>query len=136
MRTEDHPAGVSMTAGDGLADRFTAALAARDAAALRSLFGAEVDFRGLTPGRVWEAATPEALVRDVILGAWFEPADVIEQVEMAQNCPIEDRVRLSYRLRIRNPGGTFRCEQQAYAGLTGGKITWLRVLCSGFLPIG
>ena len=29
-----------------------AALAARDAGALRSLFAGEVDFRGLTPGRL------------------------------------------------------------------------------------
>jgi hypothetical protein len=33
---------------------------AKDATALRSLFASEVDFRGPTPGRVWEARTPDA----------------------------------------------------------------------------
>ena len=55
MRTEYDPAVSGPASPSGLAHRFTAALAARDAAALRSLFAREVDFRGLTPGRVWEA---------------------------------------------------------------------------------
>ena len=49
MRTEDHPAVNGQASASNLAHQFTAALAARDAAALRSLFGSEVDFRGLTP---------------------------------------------------------------------------------------
>jgi hypothetical protein len=70
MRTEDHPAISGEVTGSDIVRRFTAALAARDPAALRSLFGSELDFRGLTPGRLWEASTPDALVNDVILGAW------------------------------------------------------------------
>jgi len=31
-------------------------------------------------------------------------------------------------------GGTFTVEQQAFLDLVDGKITWLRVLCSGFVP--
>ena len=75
MRTEDHPAASGEVTASDLAHRFTAALAARDAVALRSLFGSEVDFRALTPGRVWEAPTPDAVIDDVILGSWFEPGD-------------------------------------------------------------
>jgi len=75
MRTDDHPAVDGKAPASDLARRFTAALAARDAAALRSLFGSEVDFRALTPGRVWEAPTPDAVIDDVILGSWFEPGD-------------------------------------------------------------
>jgi hypothetical protein len=128
---------MSLGAGpaDDLAHQFSAALAARDAAALRSLFGREVDFRGLTPGRVWEARTPDALVGEVILGSWFGPADVIERVESVQGSQVGTRTRIGYRLRVRNPEGTFTVEQQAFCDLTGGKITWLRVLCSGFLPV-
>ncbi len=66
MRTEDHPVVSGAALASDLAHRFAAALAARDAAAPRSLFGAEVDFRGLTPSRVWEARTPDALIDEVI----------------------------------------------------------------------
>jgi len=136
MRTEDHPAPASQAAAGDLAARFTGALAARDASGLLALFGSEVDFRALTPGRVWEASTPAVIVHDVILGAWFEPADVIERVESAETVPVASRTRLSYRLRVTNPGGSYTVEQQAYLQLTGGRITWLRLVCSGFIPTG
>lgn len=135
MRTEDHPAVNDAASASDLAHRFAAALAARDAIALRSLFAAEVDFRGLTPGRVWEARTADALVNDIILGAWFETTDVIERIESVQHGQIGTRNRIGYRLQVQNAGGTFTVEQQAFCDLTGGVITWLRVLCSGFIPV-
>jgi len=135
MRTEDHPAADGEASASDLAHRFTAALAARNAAALRSLFGSEVDFRGLTPGRVWEARTPDALIDDVTLGSWFEPGDVIQRIEWVQNGQVGTRTRSGYRLRVENAGGTFTVEQHAFCDLTSGKITWLRVLCSGFVPV-
>ena len=94
-----------------------------------------MDFRALTPGRVWEAPTPDAVIDDVILGSWFEPGDVIKQIESVQAGHVSSRIRIGYRLRVENADGTFTVEQQAYLDLTGGKITWLRVLCSGFVPV-
>ena len=41
-----------------LGPRFVAALAAKDHAELASLLHPGVDFRGMTPGRFWEASTP------------------------------------------------------------------------------
>jgi hypothetical protein len=38
-----------------LGPRFVAALAAKDTDGLVALFASEVDFRGMTPGRFWEA---------------------------------------------------------------------------------
>jgi hypothetical protein len=135
MRTDDHPAVNGETSESDLAHRFTAALAARDAGTLRSLFGAQVDFRALTPGQVWEAGTPEALVNDVILGSWFEPSDVIQRIESVQHGRVGTRTRIGYRLRVQNPIGTFTVEQQAFCDLVDGRITWLRLLCSGFVPV-
>lgn len=135
MRTEDHPALAGEVAGRHLGQRLTEALAARDASALLALFGSHVEFRGLTPRRFWEASTPAEVVHDVILGAWFEPSDVIERVEWAETVPVaESTIRLSYRLRVTNPDGAWVVEQQAYCRLHGGAIASLRVLCSGFLP--
>jgi hypothetical protein len=135
MRTEDHPPVSDEAPASDLAHRFTAALAARDAIALRSMFGSEVDFRGLTPGQVWEARTADALVNDIILGSWFEPSDVIQRIESVQQGRIGTRTRIGYRLRVQNAGGTFAVEQQAFCDLPDGVVTWLRVLCSGFVRV-
>ena len=135
MRTEDHPAVRGEVMGSDLARRFAEAVAARDAVALRSLFGSDLDFRGLAPGRAWEASTPDALVNDVILGAWFEPGDVVDRIESVQAARFGSRTRIGYRFRGTNASGSFTVEQQAFLDLTDGKITWLRMLCSGFVPI-
>jgi len=134
MRTDDHPAVNEATPASSLAHRFATALAAKDAAALRSLFASEVDFRALTPGRAWEASTPDAVIDEVILGSWFEPGDVIKQVEAVQHGQVGTRTRIGYRLRVESAGQAYTVEQQAYCDLSDGKITWLRVLCSGFVP--
>ena len=135
MRTDDHPAVNGEASASGLVHRFTAALAAKDAAALRSLFAREVDFQGLTPGRTWEASTPDALIDSVILGSWCEPGDVIQRIESVQHGKVGTRTRIGYRLRVQNTSGTFCVEQQAFLDLADGKITWLRMLCSGFVPV-
>jgi hypothetical protein len=88
-----------------LALRLIAALAARDAAALRSLFGSEVDFRGLSPSRVWEPCTPDVLIHDVILGAWFEAGDMIRRVDWVHESQVGSRVRIGYRLQVSNASG-------------------------------
>jgi hypothetical protein len=125
----------SAEAARNLGHRFVTALAAKDAAALLEMFDDEVDFRGLTPGRAWDASTGSALVNDVILGKWFEPTDIIERVETLETGLVGDRCRLGYRLLLTNPDGRFVVEQQAFFDLMDGKITWLRVLCSGFRPV-
>lgn len=115
--------------------RFVAALAAKDAAALLALFADEVDFRGLTPGRSWEAQTGAAAVDDVILGKWFEPSDTIERVETVETGMVGDRHSLGYRLHLANADGGFVVEQHAFYDITDGRVTWMRVLCSGFRPV-
>jgi hypothetical protein len=115
--------------------RFVAALASKDTAALLSMFAAEIDFCAMTPGRVWEARTGEQAVTDVMLGMWFAPDDVIEQVETIESGLVGHRRRLGYRLVVANPGGRFVVEQQAYLEITDGKITWLRLVSSGFVPL-
>jgi hypothetical protein len=115
--------------------RFAEAVAARDEAMLLSMFGDEVDFRALTPGRTWQERAAAAVVRDVVLGSWFEPSDVVERIEAAGTDMVGSRHRFWYRLVVTNPGGRFVVEQQAYADIRDGKITWMRVLGSGFVPL-
>jgi hypothetical protein len=101
---------------NGIGERFAQALAKKDMAGLLDVLDSEVDFRGLTPGRFWEASSAKALVDDVLLGAWFEADDHIESLEDVQLGSVADRDRVSYLLRVSNPDGLFLVEQQTYFG--------------------
>ena len=119
-----------------IGQRFAEALAKKDAPGLLDLLDPEVDFMGLTPSRFWEASSATALVDDIILGAWFDADDHIDALEHVELGAVADRDRLTYLLRIRTPDGVFLVEQQAYFGAENGRISWLRILCSGFRAIG
>jgi hypothetical protein len=113
---------------------FAAALAAKDFDRIRDLLHPELDFRGLTPSRNWEAADPEAMIGSV-LRQWFEDSDEIERLEQLETDAFADRERVGYRFRVRNPEGLFEVEQQVYIGERDGRIGWMRSVCSGFRPV-
>jgi hypothetical protein len=113
---------------------FARAVAAKDADRIRSLLHPEVDFRGMTPSRTWEAGDPDALL-EILLGCWFEDSDEIQSVEAVESDSFADRERVGYRFAVRNPDGLHLVEQQAYIGERDGRIGWMRVVCSGFRPI-
>lgn len=48
---------------------------------------------------------------------------------------VGDRRSISYRLQGTNGDGRFVIEQRAYFDIAEDKITWMRVLCSGFHPL-
>jgi hypothetical protein len=112
---------------------FAEALAARDAALLTEVLAPDVDFRALTPNRAWEVSSAQEFVTDV-LPAWFEATDHIDELSTLETAPVADRERVGYLFRGHNEDGPFIVEQQAYYEARGGRITWLRVLCSGFRP--
>ena len=113
---------------------FAAALAVKDFDRLRALLHPEIDFRGMTPRRVWEAGDPESVITGV-LRSWFEDVDEIESLEHCDTDAFADRERVGYRFSVRNPKGRFLVEQQAYLGERDGRIGWMRVVCSGFRPV-
>ena len=120
-----------MTVTTELGAELARAVADKDAARLRALLADDVDFRGLTPRRVWDASGADEVV-DVFFGHWFEDTDVIEEVVQVETDGFADRQRVGYRLRLRSDG----VEQQAYlAPDDDGRIAWLRVVCSGFRPV-
>ena len=49
---------------------------------------------------------------------------------------VGDRDRVGYRFRVQRPDGSYVVEQQAYLSEREGRIGWMRVLCSGFRPLG
>jgi hypothetical protein len=118
-----------------LGRQFADALSAKDRSRMLDLLHDEIDFRGMTPGNVWEAGDPDQVV-GVFLGHWFEDSDEIDGLEKVETDAFADRERVGYRLRVHNPDGEFVVEQQAYLSEREGKIGWMRVLCSGYRPAG
>ena len=116
-----------------LGELFARAVAAKDHDEVRHLLDADLDFRAMTPGRIWEADGPEDVVQALRL--WFGDSDHIEAVEAVESDHFADRERVGYRLRVRNPDGVHLVEQQAYLSQQDGRISWLRVMCSGYRPI-
>jgi hypothetical protein len=113
---------------------FAQALAAKDSGRLLGLMHPQIDFRGMTPNRIWEASDPDAVI-SVLLGHWFEDADEIEGLERLETDSFADRQRVGYRFTVSNPDGRFVVEQQAYLSASDGRIGWMRVVCSGFRPL-
>jgi hypothetical protein len=116
-----------------LAAQFGQAVAAKDTATLSALLHPEIDFRGMTPGRIWEADGPDDVL--AAIGTWYEDDDVIEGVEWIRTDAFADRQHVGYRLRVRNKDGLHLVEQQAYITERDGQIGWMRVMCAGYRPV-
>jgi hypothetical protein len=114
---------------------FAQALTAKDYERVTDVLDPDVDFLGLTPRRSWEAKSAGEFVSEV-LPSWFEETDEIDELVTVETGTVGDRERVGYQLRGHNGDGPFVVEQQAYYATSNGRITWLRILCSGFRPAG
>ena len=125
-----------MTVADtDVATRYVTALAAKDTAALLALFAPDVSFRGMTPGRFWEAASATDLVHEVLY-IWFGPSDSVEAIEFVETGNVVDRHRVDYRFRIRGGEGRYAVEQRAYFDLDdSGRICRMQAQCAGYQPL-
>lgn len=117
-----------------MGERFARALAATDRAGLLATLAPDLEFRGLTPRRAWSADTAEEVVDDIVFGTWFAPPKFIEALESVATGRVAQRGSVTYRLLIDGDGRPMVCEQQAYYEVADGRISWLRILCSGILP--
>jgi hypothetical protein len=116
-------------------DRFARALADRDADGLKSLMRPDVDFRAMTPTRFWESHDVDEIVDETMLGMWFEPTRRVTELLTVETGSIGSLERVAYRFRVDRPDGEFIVEQQAYYRTDGATIAWLRIMCTGFLPV-
>jgi len=117
-----------------LGSQFATGLAAKDFDRVRALLHPEIDFRGMTPNRIWEARDPDTLITE-ILQMWFEPSDDILSLDALETGEVGARQRVGWRFSVRNPDGLHTVEQQAYLEERDGRIGWMRVMCSGFQPV-
>jgi hypothetical protein len=114
-----------------LGREFAEALARKDFDRIASIVDPEVDFRGLTPRRAWEASSSEDLVANV-LTSWLEDSDHIDELLEIESGSFADCERITYAFRGHDEKGSFVVEQHAYFTERGGHIDWMRVLCTGF----
>jgi len=120
-----------------IGEAFVKAIASRDAAGLLALLQPDVDFRAMTPSKFWESSSAAEVVNDVILGRWFEETDHIDAVDSIEDGAVVDRNRVRYRFAITSPGGSYLVEQQAYYDVADDdRISWLRIMCSGYMEAG
>jgi hypothetical protein len=115
-------------------ERWVSAIAARDAAGLAGMLTEDVDFRGVTPRRAWEATTPADVV-DIVLGRWFDDGTSIDAVEEVTTDRVVDVDRVGYRFLTTTADGPHLIEQQAYYRAEGDRIGYLRIVCSGYRPV-
>ncbi len=115
---------------DQLGEQLIRAAAANDFEAAAALLAPDVEFRGLTPGRMFEAGDRDAFV--AILEAWFAPVRDLETVEGGI---VVDRPSVRYRVRIAEGGEQFVFEQNAYYDVADGLISKLHLVCSGDRPV-
>ena len=111
------------------------ALTAGDPEQARALFATPVDFRAVTPSRAWEAETAVDLVDDILLGTWFGPSRTPRHLVQVGTDQVGDRCRVTYRISVDDPEMPTVVEQTAYYSVTDGRISWMRLVCSGFRAV-
>lgn len=122
------------TAASSVAVALVDAIVTRDLARATALLHPEVDFRAMTPNRVWEADGPAGV--EAVLRGWFEdPDEDVEGIEATETIPIEDTIRVGWLVHISNADGPHVFEQQAYVRERDEQVGWLRVICSGLVPL-
>ena len=119
----------------GVATAFVDAIVARDLARAVALLRPDIDFRAMTPNRVWEAGDPSEV--EEILRAWLaDPDEELHSIEATEPSSIGDRIRVGWLVRISDADGPHVFEQQAYLRERDAQIEWMRVICSGWVPVG
>jgi len=115
--------------------RFAEAIVSRDVEGFKATMSNAVDFKGLTPGRFWEAASPDEVV-DVVLETWFGKTDHITGHEVTVGGDVADTHLVSYRFEITNDDGPHLVEQQVYYRAdVNDRIDYARIVCSGYRPL-
>jgi hypothetical protein len=121
-----------LTAGE----RYAEALASKDRATLIALLATPVDFQALTPGRHWQAVSAAQVIDEVVLGRWFGPGDEITELASVRAGRVGERQHVEYRLTVLRDRRPHLVEQQMYYEIDeDGRVSYARLLCSGYCPV-
>jgi hypothetical protein len=117
-----------------LGRRLIDGIVAHDWQAITDCFEPDARLRAVVPkespfrDRVGAEEAAEQLRR------WFGDADVTELMSSTIE-PMEDRVRVAYRIHEHEPDGWYVVEQQAYLTAGAHGIAFMNLVCSGFRPV-
>jgi len=118
----------------GLANALTDAIVARDVSRAVALLHPEINFRAMTPNKIWEASSPAEV--EAVFRTWLEdPDEELESIEATQPVALLSTVRTGWLVHISDSRGPHLFEQQAYVRERDGQIAWMRVICSGWIPL-
>jgi hypothetical protein len=122
------------TVESGIGTAFVEAIAARDVRRAVALLHPEIDFRAMTPNRIWEATGPGGV--EAILREWFEdPDEDVHGIAATEPVSLEGTLRVGWLVHISDADGPHIFEQQAYVRERDARIEWMRVICSGWIPL-
>jgi len=123
------------TPDTAIGTRFLDALGRRDYEDLAACFSGDATLRAIVPPGAREADGPEAITERFRI--WTEDTGDYELLE-AEASPFADLLRLRWAVRGTEAGAdeATMFEQTAYAEVSGGLITALRLACSGDRPLG
>ena len=82
----------------------------------------------------WDAETPLGVV-DIVLGVWFDPSKTVTRTVVLESGLVGDVERVSYQMDVDVAGTPSVIEQVAYYSQEQGRITQMRLVCSGFRPL-
>jgi hypothetical protein len=121
-------------AASGVAGVFVDAIVAQDVAGAVALLHPEIDFRAMTPNRIWEAEGPAGV--EAVFREWFEdPDEDVQGIEATEPVSIQGMVRVGWLVRISDVEGAHVFEQQAYVRERDAQIGWMRVMCTGWIAL-
>lgn len=121
------------TASTGTAGLLADAIVDLDFERIRGLLDPDIDFRGMTPKKVWEADGPAEV--ESAMRQWFQnPVREVEAVEATEPTRVHDTWRVGWLVSGHEADEAFSFEQQAYVRENEGRIVWLRVMCTGPRP--
>jgi TusA-related sulfurtransferase len=114
-----------------VADGFLGAVLARDFDGIAALAAPDVRLRYLIPAGPGESNGPDGVAAQ--FREWFGDVDVSEVLDAGVEELPGRRCSVRYRVRLREHGGWYVAEQQAYVTVDGdGRIAVIDLLCSGF----
>jgi hypothetical protein len=74
------------------------------------------------------------VAEEIIFEHWFGAGAHILELCSVTTGRVSQREHVAYRMRVHRSGADHLVEQQAYYSTEGGRISWMRVLCSGYQP--
>jgi hypothetical protein len=104
------------------------AIATRDPA-IGEWFEATARLRALIPTGPVEVVGPDAVA--ATFAEWFGSFESVSLMGSASGS-VADRLWLSYRLRLTQPGEEWLCGQEAFCKVSDGRIATMDIVCSGF----